>query len=283
MVAAESYWREPVKWDRESKPHEWEYRDRVFCASLADVFEDWQGPMVNASGNQLHACRKSLLSEEWVVDGEHRASCVACHEPLTMQDVRARLFQLIDGTPSLDWLLLTKRPENVRRMWPRQECDGCGEVSCAAHRHGILDDLYRHNVWLGVSCSAQDDCDRLIPELLKCRDLAAKLFVSLEPLIEPVDLMAAADDCAEPETSRDWLDWLIVGGESGPRARPCNVEWILDVVQQCRAAGVPCFVKQIGTNPIHSGEDRWVIGVQAPKGGDPAEWPEDLRVREVPK
>src|SRR3990167_7916712 len=96
------------------------------------------------------------------------------------------------------------------------------------------------------------------------------------------------------------LDWVIVGGESGPGARPCDLAWIRSIVQQCRTAGVPCFVKQLGANPVedlekvevteHARFGPEVIRYSEPcdlrlhdrKGGDPAEWPEDLRVRETP-
>ena len=92
------------------------------------------------------------------------------------------------------------------------------------------------------------------------------------------------------------IDWVIVGGESGAGARPCNVGWIGDVVMQCQAAGVPCFVKQFGASVIaHPNNDAWPVPStwetrdgttyfipKHPKGGDPAEWPEDLRVRQFP-
>lgn len=97
--------------------------------------------------------------------------------------------------------------------------------------------------------------------------------------------------------ARPLIDWVIVGGESGHDARPCRVEWIRDVVRQCVAAGVAVFVKQLGSNP--AGDDRpppavdpetgWqtlhvmqMLTIRDPKGGDPAEWPEDLRVRQFP-
>ena len=80
------------------------------------------------------------------------------------------------------------------------------------------------------------------------------------------------------------ISWVIVGGESGPGARPCNIEWVRSMVDQCQAAGVPVFVKQLGARPI-----AWERGSYVPMklrhshGGDPAEWPEDLRVREFPQ
>ena len=82
------------------------------------------------------------------------------------------------------------------------------------------------------------------------------------------------------------VHWVIIGGESGPHARPCGVGWIRDIIRQCRAVGVPCFVKQLGRDPQWSAADieaRWYEGFSDPKGGNMAEWPHDLRVRQFPK
>lgn len=78
------------------------------------------------------------------------------------------------------------------------------------------------------------------------------------------------------------ISWCVVGGESGPGARPCDVAWVRSVVEQCRAANTPCFVKQLGAKPF---EDGALVAacLRDRKGGDPAEWPADLRVREFPK
>lgn len=81
------------------------------------------------------------------------------------------------------------------------------------------------------------------------------------------------------------IDWVIVGGESGPKARPCDVSWIRSIRDQCKAAGVACFVKQLGADPIfsiHDGIGRWNPEITDPKGSDPAEWPADLQVRQFP-
>ena len=218
------------------------------------------------------------------------------YRPATLDDVRARLFRLIDSTPDLDWLLLTKRPENVRRMW-----------TCPQDPHvtgGCYHSQFRDNVWLGTSIACQADADRNVPELLKCRDLCAKTSLSIEPLVGSVDLSRwlnckcrtdgwRCDSCVFGP-----LDWVIVGGESGPNARPCNVAWIRSIVRQCRDAGVPCFVKQLGRVVVADAAERsswaawgdhgpWMRDIEGPKlrdpkGGDMAEWPEDLRVREVP-
>lgn len=135
------------------------------------------------------------------------------------------------------------------------------------------------NIWLGVSVEDQKRAVERIPILLS---IPAKVrFLSVEPLLSGVDL--------DPPAIR-WLtcpkriDWVIIGGESGLGARPCNVEWIRSIVQQCKAAGVACFTKQLGSVPVQ-GENNSILydgGPTHPKGGDPSEWPEDLRVRQFP-
>lgn len=135
------------------------------------------------------------------------------------------------------------------------------------------------NAWLGTSCGNQETADRRIPPLLRVP--AAVRFLSVEPLIGPVDL--------EPYLypAHDRANWTIVGGESGHGARPCNIEWIRSIVRQCAAASVPCFVKQFGARPVDGtrmsmDHDRLPLNLSHPKGGDPSEWPEDLRVRQMP-
>lgn len=81
------------------------------------------------------------------------------------------------------------------------------------------------------------------------------------------------------------LDWVIVGGESGRGARSCNVDWVRSIVTQCADAGVACFVKQLGRKAeVEAPSGGWMqpLPLKHPKGGDPSEWPEELRVREVP-
>ena len=236
--------------------------------------------------------------------------CKPCSQergPLTLDDLRRDLFALIDATPNLDWLLLTKRPESVSRMWLPHPDGGANEDEA----------LYRHNVGLGTSVSLQEHADKQIPELLKCRDLCPVLFVSAEPLLEPIEVhqylhVDSAPECrvcGEIECNHTYLDWVIAGGESGPNARPCNVEWIRSIRDQCSAASVAFFCKQLGAHVIDRGAtsadttdprtcwpdpvcERYRSGVfdhqhRIPladaKGGDPDEWPEDLRVRQFPE
>jgi protein gp37 len=150
------------------------------------------------------------------------------------------------------------------------------------------------NVWLGVSVENQHFADERIPLLLQTP--AAVRFISAEPLLGPVDLdQFVWPACIVTREQHDadhgggmWcdercLDWVIVGGESGHGARSFDLAWARSIVSQCRAAGVPVFVKQLGARPLfHDGGGRTSEGLRHPKGGDPTEWPEDLRVREFP-
>ncbi|MQA87263.1 MAG: DUF5131 family protein [Streptosporangiales bacterium] len=127
------------------------------------------------------------------------------------------------------------------------------------------------NVWLGMSVETQQWADRRIPALIDTP--AAVRFLSCEPLLGPVDISWALDDRTEPFRP---IDWVIVGGESGPGARPMDLDWARGIVGQCTAAGVPVFVKQLGS----------VLGRRygaGSKGGDRHRWPADLRVRDYPR
>lgn len=240
--------RKPFQWDRAAKAEG--VRRRVFCSSLSDVFEDH--PMLDA----------------W----------------------RADLWRTIEACDGLDWQLLTKRPENIMRMVP-------------AHWRAA----WPKHVWVGTTVEDQQRAKERIPHLRRVP--AAVRFLSVEPLLERVDLapwlfVDGEDDwcgcergaraiigdgfhrcaaCGVTEPA-EWgaLSWIIVGGESGPGARPFDLAWARSIVAQCREAGLPVFVKQIGDNPILSpGPITWPSTVRA--GTDPAEWPEDLRVQQFPE
>lgn len=156
------------------------------------------------------------------------------------------------------------------------------------------------NVWLGTSVENQKAADERIPHLLKCP--AAVLFLSCEPLLGPVDLKRFI-----PFTPAEWskidpnwkdsyrfIDWVIIGGESGGGARTCDVDWIRSIVAQCKAAKIPCFVKQLGAKPVATideitgGDDDDKdniddLELKDKKGGDIEEWPFDLQVRQFPE
>lgn len=170
-------------------------RPRVFCASLADVFDNEVDPA-------------------W----------------------RADLFALIQRTPSLDWLLLTKRIGNVSRLLPVDVCGG--ELPS--------------NVWIGATICNQEEADRDIPKLLAVP--ARVRFLSIEPMLGAVDLAQAGALWSDMNgkiidaaaSGKRGIDWVIVGGESGPNARPMHPDWARSLRDQCAAAGVPFHFKQWG-------------------------------------
>lgn len=268
-------WKEPLKWNRAAEKAG--DRRRVFCASLADVFEDWDGPILDHEGKRL---KKAFGNG-------------ACD--VTLDDLRSRLFELIDSTPWLDWLLLTKRPENVAKMWPiRQDVTYVPEA-------GALNDWQlnrRENVWLGTSISDQPTAIEWLDRLRHNRSLVPVLFASAEPLLGPIKFCECfvGDNCTPNNTCRNcgrpmlgggFVDLLIVGGESGPNARPCDVRWIRSLAKQCKAAEVPIFVKQLGSKAfigdlIHSEDEGNALELNDKKGGDIKEFPEDLRIRQMP-
>lgn len=268
-IAAESYWRDPVKWNRlaagraqywviDGKTEQLSRNPLVFCASLADVFEG---------------------------DEEMPAASV--------QPVRAaqrRLFRLIHDTPNLDWLLLTKRPENIlpHLAGALMELAKGDNAPVSNWLAAWLEEEPPNNVWLGTSVENQAAAEERIPNLLLTP--AKVRFLSVEPLLGPVDLdkyilpdVSEVQDIYAGHVPRNTtIDWVIIGGESGPGARHCNVDWIRDLVRQCKAAGVPCFVKQLGADPTYGNDTPIPERLSDRKGGDMAEWPEDLRVREFP-
>ena len=229
-----------------------------------------------------------------------------------------KIFAVMALCPQHTFQVLTKRPERMRDyatraryrspMW-REAAVGVAipgvEYGSAAwfERQRALPSWPLPNVWLGVSVEDQATADERIPLLLETP--AAVRFVSAEPLLWPVDLNR---DYFNGRWFGDLLHWVIVGGESGPGARPCNVEWIRSIAEQCKAAAAAVFVKQLGVRPAgwcaarlldpdQEYDDRYCDTAEAGegpycgsrcmflndrKGADPAEWPADLRVREMP-
>lgn len=232
-----------------------------------------------------------------------------------------RVFAVMALCPHHTFQVLTKRPERMAEYF--DENDGLSTPFRVWHQKQLLQgspedhnnayDGSSHpwplpNVWLGTSVEDQTRADERIPHLMKCP--AAVRFLSCEPLLGPLDLSAYFGGAyvglpgdVVHENYNFGIDWVIVGGESGPGARPCNVAWIRSIVQQCKAAGVPCFVKQLGshvldrfdrsdpeewpTETLHDPKcddaGNWRMRPKSKKGGDMAEWPEDLRVREMPE
>jgi protein gp37 len=188
---SEAYWRRPLKWARAAREAMQDYeegmltlpppRPRVFCASLADIFD-----------NQV--------PQEW----------------------RADLFRMVEHTQELDWLILTKRPENIEKMLKRANVG-----------------MPLPNVWLGATAEDQERFDHRWPILAEIP--AAVRFISYEPAIGPLKLGVRSD----------FPDWIICGGESGHGARMMDLAWARGIRDQCRILGVKFFFKQTtGKGPI---------------------------------
>jgi protein gp37 len=195
----------------------------------------------------------------------------------------ADLLRLIHDTPNLDWLLLTKRPQNfLQRVY-----DAAKAQHIRTHDHiftWIIDwwnaKTIPHNVWVGTTVEDQQRADERIPELLKIP--AHVRFLSAEPLLGKIDFGFNGLQSKEPVGFVDGIHWVIFGGESGKDARLLDVDWIRSGVKQCRIAGIAPFVKQLGKNVMGREMDKWVCRLTDKKGGDMSEWPEELRVREFP-
>ncbi len=234
-----------------------------------------------------------------------------------------RCFAVMALTPHLTHQVLTKRPVRMVNYMCAQECslrkDQIDEASCEFGAcHANLEQLGRWplpNIWLGVSVEDQQRADERIPLLLATP--AALRFVSYEPALGPVDFRSfighhithgACVKCGvyHPATLLNGckyqnldepIDWVIVGGESGPGARPFDIAWARQTVAQCKAAVVPVFVKQLGADPREGNANGNCRNVDCThpdcgyikhrlkdrKGGDMAEWPKDLRIRELPE
>jgi protein gp37 len=193
-----------------------------------------------------------------------------------------------------DSVIRTEKDPRSGKTWRSIDDPWMQVINAAAVDSGTV---FPCNVWLGVSAEDQATADERIRLLLQCP--AAVRFVSYEPALGPVDFERGGWSFLgplypPPGNRGGWkrgLDWVIFGGESGPGARPVELSWARNTVAQCRAAGVACFVKQLGAKPadrVLFNERRQYMGgvilepFRHSKGGDWSEWPEDLRVREFP-
>lgn len=283
------YWKQPIKWNVDAAREESSFRSnplqarfegnppprpRIFCASMSDWLDD-EVPI------------------EWLAD----------------------LLSLIHRTPNLNWLMLTKRPENwftrVRDAWLKMDGGSALMASSwlGSSHGGRTTPNPPDNVWMGTSVEDQTRANQRIPTLIT---IPARIrFLSVEPMLGPIDFPTAApcgyycDHDANggghrPGHGLSGIHWVIFGGESGPNARHCHIQWLRDGIAQCRSAGVSVFVKQLGSNSRHDTEGEMVpisgpltgranvnisnapLHLHHPKGGDPAEWPKDLQIREFP-
>lgn len=212
-----------------------------------------------------------------------------------------RIFSVMAIAQQHTFQVLTKRPERMKRYFqevrPNLET-AKGNIEMRWQRPGrffpgLFDRLPLNrvgfmpwplsNVWLGVTAENEWWADKRITVLLQT--LAAKRFVSVEPMLGPVDIARHLQPHWSPESGADsgpWLGWVICGGESGPGARPMRIEWAELLRDQCAAAAVPFFMKQLGVGPIWAGAAVSPIEPSRGKNGVAEEWPESLRVREFP-
>ena len=173
-----------------------------------------------------------------------------------------RVLDVISACPQHTFQVLTKLPELLQ-----QKLYG---FAAGARCRELGGGDYCPNLWLGVSVEDQKTADERIPLLLQVP--AAVRWVSYEPALGLVDFEAVPSLTGQ-------INWVVCGGESGPNARPFDVQWARVVRDQCKAAGVPFFMKQVGSNPIWQEGDMYV---RDRKGGEIANWPPDLRIREYP-
>lgn len=199
----------------------------------------------------------------------------------------ARMLDTIRQCDQVTWILCTKRPELWDIRMRAVLASGFFHDNIAVWVSEWLKGNPPQHIILLASVENQPMADKRIPELLRIP--AACRGLSLEPLLGEVTISPGSD-------AWEKLNWLIIGGESGPGARACNVEWIRSLVAQGKAAGVATFVKQLGANSVSEvatvpDRSEWRktktvaadTGLLDKKGGDWSEWPEDLRVREWPK
>jgi protein gp37 len=217
------------------------------------------------------------------------------HESLLRVE-QARVYAIMAYCQAHDFQVLTKRPE-VHYRYCGLEDDVRELLQVLLQRHGPPPHAkpFRWplpNVWEGVSVENQATADARIPELLKTP--AALRFFSYEPALAPVDFREwltpgptrnGRGGYSGRQAGTEPLDWGIVGGESGPQARPCNLAWIDSTVDQFAAAGRPLFVKQVGSKPVQTAPNclQTRYPITDSKGGNWNEWPAKLRVREFPR
>jgi protein gp37 len=260
--------------DRLEQPLHWREPRAVFVDSMADLFHEDvpDGFIAQVWATMLHAAPQYWLAEDPVgtMSGGH-------------------IF-----------MVLTKRAERMRDLLTSPRFVDLVNEHVAVNYDPEM--LPLPHIWLGVSAERQQEADERIPLLLDTP--AAVRFVSYEPALGPIDftridaeptglemyrvnaLTGRNRDMGRPCRDVHRLDWLIVGGESGPHARPFDLEWARSAVEQGRAAGVPVFVKQTGALPwlrrTPGTESGARLRMRDRHGGDWSEWPEELRVREFP-
>lgn len=287
-------------------PLHWRRPRRVFVNSMSDLFHEGVplDYLDRVFAVMALAARGRLRKRDaWRKDAAERQGPGHTFQVLTKRPERMREYIRDPDAPARIWL-------QARRLdpWGDGRTVYGGHLQPRSGEQNTLPEWPLPNVHLLASVEDQKAADERIAILLDTP--AAVRGISAEPLLGPLDFFWTRDAHGLGESGgwvdplRGWshdghgdscgvnrLNWVIVGGESGPGARPCHVEWIRSIVQQCQEAEVPCFVKQMGRGAsmhtdagrgFHVRDGDGYIVLKCPKGDDPAEWPEDLRVQEFP-
>ncbi len=173
------------------------------------------------------------------------------HESIPNQQID-QAFSVMSITPQRTYQILTKRPERMAAY-------------VSSRKSSPL-----QNVFLGCTIENQKDADDRAQHLHKLHQVGWRTFYSVEPLLEAVEL----------NLSKQSVDWVIIGGESGSGARPCDINWISSIIKQCQSSRVPVFVKQLGSHPVNLSCQ---LKLHDHRGGDMQEWPIELKIREFPE
>lgn len=238
------------------KPLKWRSPKRIFVCSMSDLFHE-------------------NVPDEW----------------------RDRVSAVIEKCPQHTFQILTKRPENALKYFQNKTF----KETCEATPDFNLRWKFLPNVWMGVTVENQQMADKRIPLLLQIP--AAVRWLSVEPLLEDIDFLDTSvvfvEQAMHSKNPQSWewdfireqgawedfdilsaLNWVVVGGESGRNARPCAIDWLTSIVQQCKNANTPVFVKQLGSNCCTL--PGLAYGYKDRQGGNIEEFPQELQVREFP-
>lgn len=264
VVTSPANWAKLDKWNREAQAEG--VVKKVFVASEADIFEDWDGPMLAGFSEWKGSPLEILPDKSWYIPGFIVRLRRTDARQMTMQDLREQVFRAIEATPWLIYILVTKRPENVMRMVPEH-----------------WRPKFPENVWIVTSVEDQQRAEQRLRHIVHIP--ASVRGLSVEPQIGKIDLspwmpagfarwicMRCSKFHATPEDrfghiacpfcgevdfacgshlgnghpNGQPLGWIIQGFESGPEARPYYPGWAMDLRDACASAGVPYLFKQWG-------------------------------------
>ncbi len=246
-------------WIRQHNPKSPHYQ-----AGLTKSSGVWSGKIV---------FRKEVLEEIQGIKKPQKIFMPSLSDPFhpdVKEEWLDQIFECIYDCPHLTFQILTKRPERMLD-W--------------ISRSAFLVNSSLENLWLGTSIENQQTANERCQWLTQLTDVGYTTFLSIEPLLSDIDLVAAEAiyDWASSDGTGGYkyekgVSWAIIGAESGHNARPCSLNWIRSIINQCRAAAIPVYVKQLGT---HWAKELGTYRLDH-KGSNPEAWSGDLRIREFP-